>query len=133
MPAAAGEVILVEELRPPIGRSCICFPAGLCGDEGPESAQLAAQRELLEEAGYAGGQWEYLFEGPSSPGLSSESLFFFKAVGLQQVALGGGVAGENITVHRVPQEHIATWLQQKMAEGVAIDPRVYSGLYFLLD
>ena len=43
------KVILVEEFRPPIGKQSLCFPAGLSGDEGPESEAAAAHRELLEE------------------------------------------------------------------------------------
>ena len=42
------KVLLVEEFRPPIGKRCLCFPAGLSGDEGPESHELAARRELVE-------------------------------------------------------------------------------------
>ncbi len=58
-------VLLVEEFRPPIGRRCICFPAGLSGDEAPESTRTAAQRELMEEAGYEAAQLQYLFDGTS--------------------------------------------------------------------
>ena len=73
------KVLLVEEYRPPIGMQSICFPAGLSGDEGPESDAVAARRELLEETGYEAEQMQYLFTGPSSPGLTSESLSFYLA------------------------------------------------------
>ncbi len=126
-----GHVLLVEEFRPPIGRRCLCFPAGLCGDECEESGELAARRELLEETGYEAAEMRYLFSGPSSPGLTSETLFFYLATGLHRVADGGGVGGENITVREVPMEGIDSWLAARAAEGIAIDPRVYSGLYFL--
>ncbi len=126
-----GNVLLVEEFRPPIGRRCLCFPAGLCGDEGPESDAAAAHRELLEETGYEAAQMRFLFEGPSSPGLTSETLSFYLATGLRRVAAGGGVAGENITVHEAPLEVIDRWLAARAAEGIALDPRIFSGLYFL--
>ncbi len=126
------EVLLVEEFRPPIGRRCICFPAGLSGDEQPESTHTAAQRELAEEAGYEAAQLRHLFDGPSSPGLTSETLSFYLATGLRRVGQGGGVAGEDITVHAVPLEGIDSWLAAREAEGIAIDPRVYTGLYFLV-
>lgn len=127
----AGRILLVEEYRPPIGKRCLCFPAGLSGDEGAESHATAAHRELLEETGYAAASVRYLFTGPSSPGLTSETLHFFLAEGLQRVASGGGVADERITVCEAPAENIGAWLESKVREGVAIDPRVYTGLYFL--
>lgn len=126
-----GKVLLVEEFRPPIASLSICFPAGLSGDSGPESDKAAAERELLEETGYRAEEIEYLFTGPSSPGLSSETVSFYIARGLRRVASGGGVENERITVREVPMDSIEEWLLARMAEGVAVDPRVYTGLYFL--
>ena len=126
-----GNILLVEEFRPPIGMSCLCFPAGLSGDEEPEAHADAARRELLEETGYDAASVRYLFTGPSSPGLTSETLHFYLAENLTRIASGGGVEGENITVHEVPAAEIDAWLAVRMAEGVAVDPRVYTGLYFL--
>ncbi len=128
---AEREVLLVEEFRPPIGKRCICFPAGLSGDECPEAHADAARRELLEETGYKAENVRFLFTGPSSPGVTSETLHFYLAEGLRREHAGGGVEGENITVHRVPEAEISIWLAAKMAEGIAVDPRVYTGLYFL--
>lgn len=125
------KVLLVEEFRPPIGRRCLCFPAGLSGDGGPESDAAAARRELLEETGYEADEMHFLFHGPSSPGMTSESLSFFLARGLKRVASGGGVEQENITVCEVPLEQIDAWLQQQAEQGIALDPRIYTGLYFL--
>ena len=125
------KVLLVEEFRPPVGARCLCFPAGLVGDVAPESAAAAATRELEEETGYTAARMQFLFSGPSSPGLTSEMLSFFLATGLSRVSQGGGVEGENITVHEVPMDSIDSWLVQKDAEGVLIDARIYAGLYFL--
>ncbi len=126
-----GRVLLVEEFRPPIGARCLCFPAGLSGDEGAESDLQAAHRELVEETGYEAAEIRFLFSGPSSPGLTSEMLSFYLATGLRRVAAGGGVDTEAITLHEVPLEGIDAWLADRVAEGVVVDPRIYSGLYFL--
>lgn len=126
-----GNVLLVEEYRPPIEQQSLCFPAGLSGDEGPESDAVAAQRELLEETGYEAAEMRYLFTGPSSPGLTSETVSFYLATGLRKVAQGGGVDNENITVHEVPLDTIDTWLAEQVKLGKALDPRIYTGLYFL--
>lgn len=128
---AEGNILLVEEFRPPIGKRCLCFPAGLSGDECPEAHADAARRELLEETGYRAGNVRYLFTGPSSPGLTSETLHFYLAEELERMTAGGGVDGENITVHEVPESRIADWLAEKTADGIAVDPRIYTGLYFL--
>ena len=125
------KVLLVEEFRPPVGARCLCFPAGLVGDVAPESAAAAATRELEEETGYTAANMQFLFSGPSSPGLTSEMLSFFLATGLSRVSQGGGVDGENITVHEVPMDSIDSWLAQKDAEGILVDARIYAGLYFL--
>jgi len=41
------------------------------------------------------------------------------------------VAHEDITVHEVPLNEIATWLEAKAKAGVLIDPKVYAGLFFV--
>lgn len=125
------KVLLVEEYRPPIAAQSICFPAGLIGDEGPESGLVAAKRELLEETGYEAAEMRYLFTGPSSPGLTSETVSFYLASGLRKVAAGGGVDNENILVHEAPLADIDNWLSEQMLAGKSIDPRIYTGLYFL--
>lgn len=129
---ADDKVLLVEEFRPPIGKQSLCFPAGLSGDEGPESDIVAARRELLEETGYEAQTMRFLFTGPSSPGLTSETLSFYLATGLRKVASGGGVDNENITVHEVPLADIDAWLAEQTAAGKSVDPRIYTGLYFIL-
>ncbi len=130
--APENKVLLVEEFRPPINSRCLCFPAGLSNDVGEESHTEAARRELLEETGYEAADMHYLFTGPSSPGLTSETLHFFLASGLRRVADGGGTDNENITVREVPLEDIDAWLAEQTAAGTVIDPRIYTGLYFLL-
>ncbi len=124
-------LLLVEEYRPPIKKFSICAPAGLCGDERAESAEEAARRELLEETGYEAAEMEYLFSGPSSPGLSSEVISFYRARGLRRTGKGGGVAKESIVVHEVPVTDVEPWLAERLKEGKAIDPRIFTGLYFI--
>lgn len=124
-------VLLVEEFRPAIGKQSICFPAGLIGDEGEESAVEAARRELLEETGYDAASVRLLFSGPSSPGITSEYLFFFLAEQLHKVNEGGGVGSEKIIVHEVPRGQIDDWLEEQRSLGKAVDPRIYAGLYVM--
>ncbi len=130
----AQRVVLVEQARPPLGKRCIELPAGLVGDQVEfvgESLSVAAERELLEETGYAAENLEYLTEGPTSAGTSSEIVTFFRATGLRKVAAGGGDSTENIQVHEIPLAEISAFLDAAKSRGVAVDPKVYAGLYFL--
>lgn len=130
-----GEVVLIEQYRIPLHAPVIELPAGLAGDtagdEG-ESLLAAAQRELLEEAGFEAEQWEYLTEGPSSAGLATEVFALFLARNARRVAPGGGDSAEEITVHVVAHAELEQWLQRRRAEGAMIDPKVFAGLYFAL-
>ena len=67
----AGEVILIEQYRVPLGANCLELPAGLIGDETEgEEAAVAAIRELEEETGYRAAAMTDLGRFHSSPGIS---------------------------------------------------------------
>jgi len=122
---AERHVLLVEQYRVPLGRRCLELPAGLIGDDGADEApELAAARELEEETGYRAEQITSLGDYYSSPGMVSESFTLVRASGLNKVSDGGGVDGEDITVHRVPLADIAGFVAGKHSEGVAIDVRL---------
>lgn len=126
-----GELLLVEEYRVPLHALTIGLPAGISGDEGEESTLQSARRELEEETGYHADAWTYLFTGPSSPGLTTEMVSFYLAEGLYQISEGGGVAHENITVHRIPLPLVHGWLMDQTGQGKVVDPKIFMGLYFL--
>jgi len=121
----AGDVILVEQYRVPIGRICLELPAGLIGDEDEAEDDLdSARRELEEETGYRAAHWENLGEFYSSPGMVEESFTLVKATGLTRVGEGGGVEHENIVVHRVPLDQIAETIAAHRAKGHGIDVKL---------
>jgi ADP-ribose pyrophosphatase len=123
----AGHVLLVEQYRVPLGKYCIELPAGLVGDHdhnSDEEMSVAAIRELEEETGYRAETMEDCGEFYSSPGMVSESFSLFRAKGLTKVGEGGGVDGENITVHRVALTELDEFVAQKRREGAGIDVRL---------
>src|SRR5689334_20529369 len=77
----AGDVLLVEQYRVPLGARCLELPAGLIGDEpGSEGEDVldSAARELEEETGYAAAHWEVIGEFCTSPGMLSETFTLVK-------------------------------------------------------
>jgi ADP-ribose pyrophosphatase len=118
-------VLLVEQHRVALGRRCLELPAGLIGDDGAdETPEAAAARELEEETGYRAASITSLGDYYSSPGMVSESFTLVRACGLARVSDGGGVDGEEITVHRVPLTDIAAFVAARRAGGCAIDVKL---------
>ena len=121
----AGDVLLVEQYRVPLGRNCLELPAGLVGDDTEgEAVEIAAARELEEETGYRADHIEAIGEFASSPGMVSETFTLVRASGLARIGDGGGVEGEGIVVHRVALAQVAAFIAGKRAEGVAIDVKL---------
>lgn len=127
-------VLFVEQYRVSILKNTIEMPAGLVGDLAglaEESALIAAARELEEETGYRCGRVDFIHEGPSSSGMSTEMIAFVRARDLVRVGPGGGDETENIRVHEVPRREAGAWLFARAAEGFSVDPKLFAGLWFL--
>ena len=126
------EVLFVEQFRIPLGSKTIEMPAGLVGDQsGEDTLEDAATRELEEETGWRPSRVQMLLVGPTSAGMSNERIAFVRAEGLVRTGEGGGVDGENITVHAVPRAKAAAWLLEKQAEGFELDLKLWAGLWML--
>jgi len=128
------KVLFVEQYRVAIQQRTIEMPAGLIGDlheNGDEDALLAASRELEEETGYRCERLEFVHEGPSSSGMSTEMIAFVRAWDLTKVGPGGGDDSENIVVHEVPRKEAGQWLFARAADGYSIDPKLFAGLWFI--
>jgi 8-oxo-dGTP pyrophosphatase MutT (NUDIX family) len=99
-----GEVILVRQFRPPLERMELGLPAGLV--EPGEKPEAAARRELLEETGYAGGEWEPLGSLASSPSLKDNWAYLFLARGVEETSAPDPDEHELVEVVRVSVEDI---------------------------
>ena len=126
------KLLLVEQYRPAVGGKVIELPAGLVGDiDAGESLIVAAERELIEETGFAAREMVALAEGPIAVGVSDETISFFQARQLARVGAGGGDASEQITTHEVPLGELRRFLADRAATGLAVDPKIYAGLFLV--
>jgi ADP-ribose pyrophosphatase len=120
-----GHVLLVEQFRAPLQKMCIELPAGLVGDETEgEEVAAAAIRELEEETGYRAERMIELGRFFASPGMSAEGFTLLRAERLTRTGEGGGVAGEDIQVHRVPVADVADFVARKRGAGAAVDAKM---------
>jgi ADP-ribose pyrophosphatase len=120
-----GKVILIDQPRVPLGARCVELPAGLIGDEDPDATvETTAIKELEEEAGFTAERVERLGDFFASPGMLSESFTLVRVHGVRRIGDGGGDDNEDINVHLVARSDIPNFLEQKRAEGFAVDVKL---------
>ena len=90
---ALDRIAVLAQYRHPAGARVIEPPAGLL-DLAGESAWIAAQRELAEEARLRADDWRVLVDVFTSPGSSQESIRVFLARELHPVAAPAGFVAE---------------------------------------
>jgi ADP-ribose pyrophosphatase len=120
-----GKVILIDQPRVAVGARCVELPAGLVGDEDPDATvEATAVKELEEEAGFTAERIERLGDFHASPGMLSESFTLVRAHGVSKIGDGGGDEHEDICVHLVERADIPNFVEQKRAEGFAVDVKL---------
>ena len=123
-----GKVILVDQTRVALGGRCLELPAGLVGDEDPGATiEATAVKELEEETGFTASSVERLGDFHASPGMLSEGFTLVRAHGVRPTGEGHE---EDITVHLVPRADLSAFIEQKRAEGLAIDVKLLMFLHF---
>jgi ADP-ribose pyrophosphatase len=120
-----GRTILIDQPRIAVGSRCLELPAGLVGDEDPgATVEATAVKELEEETGFTAASIERLGDFHASPGMLSESFTLVRAHGVSRCGAGGGTEHEDIAVHLVARADIPAFIEQKRAEGLAIDVKL---------
>ena len=126
-----GKMILIDQPRMAVGGRCVELPAGLVGDEDRNATvETTAVKELEEETGFSAERIERLGDFHASPGMLSESFTLVRAHGLSRKGAGGGTEHEDINVHLVARADIPAFVEQKRAEGFAVDVKLLIFLNF---
>ena len=126
-----GKVILIDQPRIAVGGRCLELPAGLVGDEDRAATiEGTAVKELEEETGYTAERIERLGDFHASPGMLSEGFTLVRAHGVTRSGDGGGTENEDINVHLVARGDIPAFIEEKRAEGLAVDVKLLLFLDF---
>lgn len=109
-----GQFVLVRQYRHAIGRANYELCAGVVDGEG-ESPLDAAKRELQEETGYTGGEWEEWMRLAPNPATSNNWVHCFVARNVEPGATSPEPS-EDISVHL----HSVEEVRQMMVDGAII-------------
>ncbi len=77
-----GQFVLVRQYRHALGRTSVELPAGVVEREDA-SLLAAARRELMEETGYGGGEWEKYMVLSANPATHNNLTHTFLARGVR--------------------------------------------------
>ena len=102
-------VVLVKQWRQPPRKELLELPAGV--REQGETPLETAQRELREECGLHGGEWQEIAQAWTTPGFVREEMTLFLATGLEEGETDRD-EGEDLHIVRRPASEIASLLRE---------------------
>jgi ADP-ribose pyrophosphatase len=97
--------LVLHQYRHPVSMRFVELPAGLLDQPG-EDPEVAARRELQEEALLLAESWTHLLATYPSPGLSSERIDIFLATGLSAAP----DRGEGFHLHHEEADMTTSWV-----------------------
>ncbi|MCB0579038.1 MAG: NUDIX hydrolase, partial [Phaeodactylibacter sp.] len=119
---ADGKILFVRQYRFGIGSHTLELPGGIV-DPG-EGHRQAAERELREETGYAGGQWAYLGKIASNPVFMDNYIHHWVARGVEATAAQQLDEGEEVEVVPLAEEEA----RRRLLQGEIQHPHAVNAL-----
>jgi 8-oxo-dGTP pyrophosphatase MutT (NUDIX family) len=104
-----GQIVMERQYRHALGKTCYELPCGVI--EAGETPLEAAKRELLEETGFAGGEWQEWMTLSPNPATSTNLAHSFLASGVEKVSGQHLDATEDIDVYLLDQDYVRELLQ----------------------
>lgn len=106
-----GEFVMISQYRHGVKQTRYELVAGMC-DEG-ETPEQSARRELLEEAGYGGGEWRQFMKVAPNPSNQNNFTYTFLATGVERISEQQTEASEDIEVHLMSREEVRSLLDNE--------------------
>ena len=103
------QMVFVRQYRHALGCTNFEIVAGVV-EEGEQPLQ-AAQRELLEETGFGGGQWKEIMQLSPNPGAMNNLTHCFYAQDVEKLSNQHLDVGEDIEVHLFSKEEVLQMLK----------------------
>jgi 8-oxo-dGTP pyrophosphatase MutT (NUDIX family) len=115
------DLVLLRQYRPGLDAVHYEIPAGVV-EEG-ESIEAAAQRELREETGFAGGTWTALTSLSANPALQDNLTTTYLAEGVERVGAPAPEQTEDLRVHLVKADDVLGIIDRgEMIQALHIAP-----------
>ena len=104
-----GHIVMERQYRHALGNTCYELPCGVI--EAGETPLEAAKRELLEETGFAGGEWQEWMTLSPNPATSTNLAHSFLATGVEKVSGQHLDATEDTDVYLLDPNYVRELLQ----------------------
>lgn len=122
----SGDIVLVQQYRPAIGRLAWELPAGSL--KPGEDIERAAIRECHEEIGLIPGRVRRVGSFFPTPGYCDEEMHFFAASGLRKPGAGDEEAHQDEDEDIEAQAFAVDTVRAMIASGEIIDMKTVAGL-----
>ena len=105
-----GRFVLIDQYRHGLGETSYEIPAGVT-EPSDASPLAAAQRELMEETGYGGGQWRLLTTLSANPATQNNLTHCYLATGVEPLGEQHLDPTEDLRVHLMTREEVLELLR----------------------
>ena len=99
-----GEFVMIRQYRHGLGETRYELCAGV--SEEDEDPVESARRELYEETGYGGGEWQLWMTISANPSTTNNLTYCFLAIGVERVSSQHLEETEDITVHLLTEAEV---------------------------